>query len=115
MTGSKLAAAVACAALALGAAACGSDDGGGSGGSGGGGGNVAGNPGGAFASTCGGCHTLKAAGASGQVGPNLDELEPDQATVRSAIEEGPGVMPSDLFQGADADAIAAYVASNAGS
>lgn len=113
MTGSKLAAVAACAALALGAAACGSgDEGGGSGGAGGG--NAAKDPAGTFASTCGSCHTLGAANTSGQVGPNLDELKPDQATVRAAIEEGPGVMPSDLLQGADADAIAAYVAQNAG-
>lgn len=114
MTGSKLAAVAACAALALGAAACGSDDDGGSGGGGGGSSDVAGNPGGAFAQTCGGCHTLKAAGTSGQVGPNLDQLKPDEATVRTAIQEGPSVMPSDLFKGPDADAIAAYVAQNAG-
>jgi cytochrome c2 len=34
-----------------------------------------------FASAgCGGCHTLSAAGAKGQIGPNLDELKPDQPT-----------------------------------
>src|SRR5689334_21523523 len=35
-----------------------------------------------FASTCGGCHTLNAAGTTGTVGPNLDQLMPDQATVQ---------------------------------
>lgn len=111
MSGSKLAAVLSCAALALGAAACGSDD---DGGGGSGGGNAASDPAGTFAKTCGNCHTLGAASTSGQVGPNLDELKPDQATVASAIAEGPGVMPSELLSGADADAVAKYVADNAG-
>lgn len=114
MSRSKVAAMVACATLALGAAACGEDDEGGGGSGGAGGSNVASDPAGAFASTCGNCHTLSAASTSGQVGPNLDELKPDAATVASAIEEGPGVMPSGLFTGADVDAVAKYVADNAG-
>jgi cytochrome c6 len=67
-----------------------------------------------FASSCGGCHTLQAAGTNGQVGPDLDEAAPSADEVRRAIDEGPGVMPSALLQGADADAVAAYVAENAG-
>jgi cytochrome c6 len=67
-----------------------------------------------FASTCGTCHTLEAAGTSGTVGPNLDELKPDQQRVLNAIANGPGVMPANLLQGAQADAVAQYVAENAG-
>ena len=34
-----------------------------------------------FVATCGGCHTLSAAGTSGTVGPDLDGLQPDDAQV----------------------------------
>ena len=48
-----------------------------------------------FASAgCGGCHTLKAAGSKGQVGPNLDELKPDQSTVERQVRQGGNGMPS---------------------
>jgi hypothetical protein len=64
-------------------------------GCGGSGGN-AGSPGAkVFASAgCGGCHTLKAAGAKGQVGPNLDELKPDASTVEHQVRVGGNGMPS---------------------
>ena len=68
-----------------------------------------------FAATCGGCHTLKAAGTSGQTGPNLDDLKPDVERVKEAIREGPGIMPENLVRGAEADAVAAFVAESAGS
>lgn len=68
-----------------------------------------------FASTCGGCHTLSAAGASGRVGPNLDEVEPEAAEVVQAIEQGPGQMPQGLLEGEQAQQVADYVAQNAGS
>ncbi len=66
-----------------------------------------------FASAgCGRCHTLAAAGASGQVGPNLDELKPDAATVAAVVTSGSGVMPS--FKGqlstAEIKAVAGFVA-----
>jgi cytochrome c551 len=67
-----------------------------------------------FASTCGGCHTLSAANTSGQVGPNLDDLAPDQARVEEAIESGPGSMPEGLLSGQEAEDVAEYVAANAG-
>lgn len=67
-----------------------------------------------FAGTCGNCHTLAAAGTNGSFGPNLDELAPDEAQVLAAIEEGPGGMPGGLLEGAAANAVAAYVADNAG-
>src|SRR4029079_8720243 len=48
-----------------------------------------------FASAGGsGCHTLKAAGATGNVGPNLDSLKPDEDTVEHQVEVGGGAMPA---------------------
>ena len=35
---------------------------------------------------CAGCHTLKAAGATGNVGPNLDALKPPEPTVKHQVE-----------------------------
>jgi cytochrome c553 len=43
---------------------------------------------------CAGCHTLKAANAKGQVGPNLDELKPDAPTVERQVQNGGNGMPS---------------------
>jgi mono/diheme cytochrome c family protein len=43
---------------------------------------------------CGGCHTLAAAGSSGTVGPNLDELQPDQEQVEEQVTNGGGAMPA---------------------
>lgn len=67
-----------------------------------------------FASTCGGCHTFKDAGTSGTIGPDLDDRKPDQATVIEAIKEGPGSMPANLLEGAQAEEVGAYVEANAG-
>jgi cytochrome c6 len=48
-----------------------------------------------FASNgCGGCHTLKAAGATGNVGPNLDQLKPAYDAVVHQVEVGGGPMPA---------------------
>jgi len=48
-----------------------------------------------FASAgCGSCHTLKAADAKGQVGPNLDELKPDETSVERQVRNGGNGMPS---------------------
>jgi cytochrome c553 len=62
----------------------------------GGGGGSASSPGGkVFASAgCGSCHTLKAADAKGQIGPNLDELKPDASTVSQQVRVGGNGMPS---------------------
>jgi hypothetical protein len=59
-------------------------------------GGSASSPGGkVFASSgCGNCHTLKAADAKGQVGPNLDELKPDATTVAHQVRVGGNGMPS---------------------
>ena len=60
-----------------------------------------------FASAgCGGCHTLKAAGASGSVGPNLDQLHPDFEAVHDQVEHGGGGMPA--FNADYEDAIASF-------
>jgi mono/diheme cytochrome c family protein len=65
---------------------------------------------------CSGCHTLKDAGATGTVGPDLDQLKPSKATVAHQVETGGGAMPS--FKGrlsqAQIQAVAGYVASVAG-
>jgi mono/diheme cytochrome c family protein len=48
-----------------------------------------------FASAgCGSCHTLKAAGATGTVGPNLDQLKPAYNIVVHQVEVGGGAMPA---------------------
>jgi mono/diheme cytochrome c family protein len=70
-----------------------------------------------FASAgCGGCHTLKDAGTTGTVGPNLDQLKPPAARVSHQVEVGGGAMPA--FKGrlsaAQIQAVAAYVSSVAG-
>ncbi len=55
-----------------------------------------------FASAgCGGCHTLKAANASGSVGPNLDTLKPALAIIVHQVEVGGGPMPA--FKGSLSD------------
>jgi mono/diheme cytochrome c family protein len=47
-----------------------------------------------FASAgCTGCHTLKAAGATGTVGPNLDQLKPPYARIVRQVEHGGKIMP----------------------
>jgi mono/diheme cytochrome c family protein len=71
-----------------------------------------------FTSTCGSCHTLKEAGTSGEVGPNLDELEPDLATVEHQVVNGGGGMPAfgkeGLLNAKEVKAVATYVSSVAG-
>lgn len=67
-----------------------------------------------FSNSCGGCHTLADAETSGQTGPNLDELKPDAERVKQAIAQGPGIMPENLYEGAEADQVAQYVAESAG-
>ena len=70
-----------------------------------------------FASAgCGNCHTLAAANASGAVGPNLDELMPDEATVEAQVKSGGGGMPSfeDQLSPEEIQAVAEYVSSSAG-
>ncbi len=65
---------------------------------------------------CGTCHTLAAAGARGQIGPNLDELQPDPDTVARQVRRGGGGMPAyaDRLSEENIRAVAAYVAQVAG-
>jgi mono/diheme cytochrome c family protein len=75
----------------------------------------------AFATSCGACHTLRAAGVKGILGPDLDTVD-DKLTfarVRNQIRNGSldSSMPANLLTGKDADRVARYVArvSRAGS
>ena len=43
---------------------------------------------------CVSCHTLKAAGATGTVGPNLDQVKPDYRKATARVTLGKGAMPS---------------------
>jgi mono/diheme cytochrome c family protein len=48
-----------------------------------------------FASAgCTGCHTLKDAGSTGTVGPNLDQAKPAATRVFIRVTKGAGAMPS---------------------
>jgi mono/diheme cytochrome c family protein len=69
-----------------------------------------------FSASCGSCHTLAAAGTSGNVGPNLDDLKPDQASVVHQVTNGGGGMPSFASQlsKAEIQSVAKYVSSVAG-
>lgn len=79
-----------------------------------------------FSQSCSVCHTLRGAKSEGKIGPNLDiRLGSQIATetgrrelVLSAIAEGRarglGQMPALLYQGKDAEAVAAFVAAVAG-
>jgi mono/diheme cytochrome c family protein len=58
---------------------------------------------------CKGCHTLKDAGATGTVGPNLDQAKPPASLVFLRVTQGAGAMPSfkgQLSQKQIADVIA---------
>jgi mono/diheme cytochrome c family protein len=65
---------------------------------------------------CVGCHTLADAGATGNVGPNLDEAKPSADLVVTRVTNGMGAMPP--FKGQLSDKqiqdVAAYVSSVAG-
>jgi mono/diheme cytochrome c family protein len=70
-----------------------------------------------FSDNCANCHTLAAAGASGKVGPNLDDLRPGTDLLVSQITNGGGGMPA--FKGKLSEEqiqqLSDYVAENAGS
>lgn len=78
-----------------------------------------------FARSCEGCHTLKATNAMGRIGPDLDVRVPELPTfaARKALvlntiitgkAEGLGDMPVKLYEGPEAEHIAAFVAAVAG-
>ena len=43
---------------------------------------------------CAGCHIMKAAGAEGNVGPNLDTVDLTEELVKDMVTYGLGVMPA---------------------
>jgi len=65
---------------------------------------------------CAGCHTLKDAGATGNVGPNLDQVKPPLSLAVTRVTKGAGAMPS--FKGQLSDKqiadVTAYVVSKTG-
>ena len=65
---------------------------------------------------CASCHTLAAANASGTIGPNLDESQPDRALVIDRVTNGMGAMPSfsDSLSDEQIAAVADFVADSAG-
>jgi len=69
-----------------------------------------------FTANCASCHTLKAAAATGTIGPNLDQLKPAEARVKRQVVNGGSVMPA--FKGTltpqQIDAVAKFVSSSAG-
>lgn len=66
---------------------------------------------------CGGCHTLADAGATGNIGPNLDETKPAADLVITRVTNGQGSMPPFVGQLTEQQIkdVAAYVSSVAGS
>ena len=60
---------------------------------------------------CGVCHTLQAAGSTGTIGPNLDQIKPQIPQIIATVTYGIGVMPS--WQGIltyeEIEAVAYYV------
>jgi cbb3-type cytochrome c oxidase subunit III len=69
-----------------------------------------------FKAECAGCHTLAAAGATGTVGPNLDQLKPSMAIAVRQVTDGGAVMPpfKGVLSAAQIQAVAKYVSSSAG-
>ena len=63
------------------------------------------------------CHTLAAAGAEGEIGPDLDELKPTRERVRMAVEGG--ILPTPPFGETltreQIEAVSRYVADAVGS
>lgn len=83
-----------------------------SGGTGGGAATVDGKA--VFTDNCGSCHTLSAAGTSGTVGPNLDDVSLDAAAVDAKVRNGGGAMPAfgDKLSDDEIAAVAKFVAGN---
>jgi mono/diheme cytochrome c family protein len=69
-----------------------------------------------FLANCAACHTLAAAGATGTVGPNLDDAKPPLDLVLNRVRVGGGAMPP--FEGTLSEEqiqdVAAFVSSSAG-
>ena len=60
---------------------------------------------------CGGCHALEAAGSSGNIGPNLDDAQPDLELAIDRVTNGAGAMPAfgDQLEPQQIADVAAYV------
>jgi mono/diheme cytochrome c family protein len=69
-----------------------------------------------FTSNCSSCHTLAAAGASGKVGPNLDQLHPGPDLVTTQVTNGGGGMPAfaNKLSKEQIQQVADYVSKSAG-
>jgi mono/diheme cytochrome c family protein len=64
-----------------------------------------------FSANCASCHTLAAAGATGTVGPNLDESQPTLELAVDRVTNGAGAMPpfSGQLSEEQIQAVAEYV------
>jgi len=60
---------------------------------------------------CGSCHVLEVAGATGNVGPSLDETKPSKELVVDRVTNGKGAMPAfkDSYSADEIAAVADYV------
>ena len=60
---------------------------------------------------CGVCHTLQAAGSTGDIGPNLDQLKAQMAQIIAVVTNGTGVMPpwEGILTYEEIEAVAYYV------
>jgi outer membrane protein assembly factor BamB len=65
---------------------------------------------------CASCHTLAAAGSTGTVGPNLDQLKPSDAAVVKQVTNGGGGMPAfgSSLSKSQIQSVALFVSSVAG-
>ena len=65
---------------------------------------------------CALCHSLKDAGAEGEIGPNLDDFKPTVEQVRAAVTSGIGIMPgfAETLTDAEIETLSTYVATVAG-
>ena len=69
-----------------------------------------------FTQNCGSCHTLAAAGTSGNVGPNLDQAGPTFQKAVTQVTNGGGGMPpfKDQLSAKQIETVAKYVSESAG-
>jgi len=60
---------------------------------------------------CGTCHTLKAAGAEGEIGPSLDIIKPQISQIIYTVTNGIGVMAAwdGILTQEEIEAVAYYV------
>ena len=60
---------------------------------------------------CGVCHTLQAAGSTGDIGPNLDQLKAQMAQIIAVVTNGTGVMPpwEGILTYEEIEAVAYYI------